>query len=269
MPYQLIIHGAAGRMGRRLIALGSQDARFKIVGAFENAEHPSLGEDAGVIAGCGFLGVPLSAYAPTAADVLIDFSLPEAAPLVLDYCNVNRLPLVMATTGLERVHREQLERLSQDLPVLWAPSMSLAVNLVMKLTEIAGRTLKELGADVDVEIMERHHRFKEDAPSGTALKFGQIVASSLGRDMHRHGREGRLGPRPRNEIGYHALRVGDNPGEHTILFGFLGETIELTVKASNRDCYALGALAAAAFLIGKDPGLYSMEDVLGQPNPAV
>ena len=268
MPVRLIIHGAAGRMGQRLIALGSQDSRFKIVGAFEHAGHAKLGQDAGSVCGCGELGVPISAAVPVAADAMIDFSLPEAAPGVIEYCRKHRVPLVMATTGLESEHRKQLESLAQDLPVLWAPSMSLAVNLVMKLTEIASRTLRDLGSDVDVEIIERHHRFKEDAPSGTALKFGQIVAGALGRESHVHGREGRIGKRPRNEVGYHAVRVGDNPGEHTIIFGFLGETIELTVKASNRDCYAIGALAAAAFLIGKDPGLYQMADVLStQPTP--
>ena len=131
----------------------------------------------------------------------------------------------------------------------------------MKLAEVAGTALKD--SDADVEILERHHRFKEDAPSGTALKFGQIISGAMGQTAERHGREGRPGKRPHNEIGYHAIRVGDNPGEHTIVFGMLGETIELTVRASNRDCYVAGALAAAKFLAGKKPGLYGMKDVLG------
>jgi 4-hydroxy-tetrahydrodipicolinate reductase len=131
----------------------------------------------------------------------------------------------------------------------------------MKLAQLAATALKD--RDVDVEILERHHRFKEDSPSGTALKFGRIIADVMGQTAHRHGREGRPGKRPHGEIGYHAIRVGDNPGEHTIVFGMLGETMELTVRASNRDCYAAGALAAAKFLVERNPGLYSMKDVLG------
>jgi 4-hydroxy-tetrahydrodipicolinate reductase len=139
--------------------------------------------------------------------------------------------------------------------------MSLAVNLTMKLVELAARALKD--RDADVEILERHHRFKEDSPSGTALRFGRIVAGAMGQSVYRHGRQGRPGKRPHGEIGYHAIRLGDNPGEHTVVFGLLGETIELTVKATNRDCYAAGALSAAKFLAGKPCGLYGMNDVLG------
>jgi 4-hydroxy-tetrahydrodipicolinate reductase len=139
----------------------------------------------------------------------------------------------------------------------------MTVNLAMKLVEQAGKTLRGASGGCDVEIIERHHRMKEDSPSGTALKFGEIVAGAMGQTVHRHGREGQVGKRPVNEIGYHALRTGDNPGEHTIIFGLLGETLEVTVKASNRDCYAIGALAAAKFVAGKKPGFYSMYDVLG------
>ncbi len=148
-------------------------------------------------------------------------------------------------------------------PILMAPSMSMAVNLVMKLVADAARVLRNNVDGVDVEIIERHHRFKEDAPSGTALRFGQIVAEQMGQTKHVHGREGRTGKRPLNEIGYHALRTGDNVGEHTIVFGLMGETIDLTVKGHTRDSYAYGALAAAKFLVGKGAGLYSMADVLG------
>jgi 4-hydroxy-tetrahydrodipicolinate reductase len=141
--------------------------------------------------------------------------------------------------------------------------MSTAVNVAMKLTQIAAEALKDLPSGVDVEIIERHHRFKEDSPSGTALRFGQIVAEQMGQTGHIHGRSGRPGKRPQNEIGYHAVRTGDNPGEHTIIFGMLGEVLEIRVAASNRDCYAQGALLAAEWLLGKPPGLYSMNDVLG------
>jgi 4-hydroxy-tetrahydrodipicolinate reductase len=141
--------------------------------------------------------------------------------------------------------------------------MSLAVNLTMKLAEVAAAALKGNAGGTDVEIIERHHRFKQDAPSGTALHFGKIIAAVMGQTQHTHGRQGIIGQRPGDEIGYHALRVGDNPGEHTIVFGLLGETIELTVRATNRDCYALGALAAAKFVARQTAGLYGMHDVLG------
>jgi 4-hydroxy-tetrahydrodipicolinate reductase len=141
--------------------------------------------------------------------------------------------------------------------------MSTTVNLAMKLVATAASVLKDAASGVDVEIIERHHRMKEDSPSGTALKFGEIIAGIMRQTVHRHGREGQVGRRPPSEIGYHAVRTGDNPGEHTIVFGLLGETLEISVKASSRDCYALGALAAAKFVARQKPGLYSMYDVLG------
>jgi 4-hydroxy-tetrahydrodipicolinate reductase len=150
---------------------------------------------------------------------------------------------------------------AQQIPLLWAPNMSLAVNLAMKLAQVAGGALKD--KEADVEILERHHRFKEDSPSGTALKFGQVIAEVMGQTAECHGRQGRTGPRPHEEIGYHAIRVGDDPGQHTIVFAMLGELVEITVRATNRDCYAQGALAAAKFLAGKPPGLYAISDVLG------
>jgi 4-hydroxy-tetrahydrodipicolinate reductase len=248
-------------MGQRLIALASADPELSVVAAIDSPQHPRLGEDAGVIAGVKAIGVPLSASLDVPVDVVIDFSVPAAAERIIGICREKHVPLVVATTGLDEVQREQLQAAAQEIPVLWSPSMSLAVNLTMKLAEVAAMALKD--RDADVEILERHHRFKEDSPSGTALKFGRIIADSMGQTSHRHGREGRPGRRPHGEIGYHAVRVGDNPGEHTVVFGMLGETIELTVRATNRDCYATGALAAAKFLADKKPGLYGMNDVLG------
>jgi 4-hydroxy-tetrahydrodipicolinate reductase len=168
---------------------------------------------------------------------------------------------VVATTGLSEAQQAEVQAAAEQIPLVWAPNMSLAVNLTLKLAEVAASALAD--KDADVEIVERHHRFKEDAPSGTALKFGQRISAIMGQTIHRHGRSDRPGARPHGEIGYHAIRVGDNPGEHTIVFGMLGEAIELTVRATSRDCYALGALAAAKFLAGKTPGLYTIQDVLG------
>jgi len=263
MTLKLGINGAAGRMGQRLIALASADPDLKIVAAIEYPSHLKLGTDAGTIAGVGEIGVPLSADLPKDIDVVIDFSVPLATDSIVVRCLERKIPIVVATTGLEPEQREVIHAAAGGIPILWAPSMSLAVNLAMQLSESAAKALKDHPSGADVEIIERHHRFKEDAPSGTALKFGEIIASVMGQKDVAHGRSGRPGQRPHGEIGYHALRTGDNPGEHTIVFGLLGETLEITVKATNRDCYAHGALAAAKFLAGKPPGLYSMKDVLG------
>jgi 4-hydroxy-tetrahydrodipicolinate reductase len=260
---KIAVHGAAGRMGQRVVAIASQDGRYQIVAALESATHPALGQDAGLIAGIGPLGVLLSVVGESDADVVIDFSVPDAAIAALTHCLEFKKPLVIATTGFDMNQDEFIRQSATKIPIVWAPSMSTAVNLLMKLTEVAGKSLRNLPSGVDVEIIERHHRFKEDAPSGTALRFGKIVADAMGQSSHIHGRSGRPGQRPRNEIGYHALRTGDNPGEHTIVFGMLGETIELTVAASNRDCYAQGALLAADWVVDKPPGLYGMNDVLG------
>ncbi len=260
---KVAIHGAGGRMGRRLIALGSQDSNLTIAAGIENAAHPALGQDAGTLAGVSPLGIPVVAQWPAQIDVAIDFSSPEGASAALKHCESRNIPLVIATTGLSDEQIKSIQQAGKKIPICWAPNMSLAVNLTMRLAEQAAKALKNVPQGVDVEIIERHHRYKEDSPSGTALKFGQLIATQLGTDKHVHGREGQVGARTREEIGYHAVRTGDDPGQHTIIFGMLGETIELRVAASSRDCYAQGALAAAKFLVGKKPGIYSMFDVLG------
>ncbi len=258
---RVAVHGAAGRMGRRLVALAIADPDLELVSAIDSAGHPELGSDAGVLAGMGPVGIGLSSGLNADVGAMVDFSLPEATESVLQMCLNARVPLVFATTGLSDEQDAKLMAAAEVIPILRSPNMSMAVNLTMKLAETAGRALKD--QDADVEILERHHRFKEDSPSGTALKFGQIIADVMGQSSHLHGREGRIGARSHDEIAYHAIRVGDNPGEHTIVFAMLGEMVEMTVRATSRDCYALGALAAAKFLAGREPGLYSMEDILG------
>ncbi len=260
---KLAIHGAAGRMGQRVTALAAKDPRFQVVAALESANHRLLGRDAGLIAGIGEIGVPLGVVGESNADVVIDFSVPDAAVAVVAHCVEYSRPVVVATTGLDNEQQQYLQKAAQKISIVWAPNMSTAVNVTMKLAEVAGKALRDLPTGVDVEIIECHHRYKEDAPSGTALKFGQIIASAMEKTQHTHGRSGRPGRRPANEIGYHAVRAGDNPGEHTIVLGMLGETIELRVAATNRDCYAQGALLAAEWLVDKPPGLYGMNDVLG------
>ncbi len=257
---RLAVIGAAGRMGRRIVALATEDAELMVTAALDAVDHPQMGQDAGVAAGVGPLGVLLRPDLSAPADVAVDFSSPHATDHVLALCREHRLPLVFATTGISPEQQQRLEALSREIPIVQAPNMSLAVNLAMKLAQTAAAALKAF--DADVEILERHHRFKEDAPSGTALEFGRVISREMGQTVHRHGREGRPGKRPRNEIGYHAVRVGDNPGEHDIVFGLLGETVEIIVRATNRDAYAKGALAAAKFVARQPPGLYSMRDVL-------
>lgn len=250
-------------MGQRVTALAAKDPRFEIVAALESANHPLLGQDAGVIAGVGQIGIPLGVVGESSADVIVDFSVPSAAVAVVAHCVKFSRPVVVATTGLEPEQQEYIKKSGHAIPIVWSPSMSTAVNVAMKLTEIAATSLRDLPTGVDLEIIECHHRYKEDAPSGTALKFGKIAGDAMGISEHTHGRSGRPGSRPHNEIGYHAVRAGDNPGEHTILFGMLGEKLEIRVAASNRDCYAQGALLAAEWLVNKPPGLYGMSDVLG------
>lgn len=263
MTTNIAISGAAGRMGQRLIALGCDDSEIRIVDALEDPKHPKQGTDVGLISGVGAIGVMLTSGLSGAIDAVIDFSNPVGAATITAECVGNGVPLVMATTGLDADQQDEIRRAAETIPVVWAPNMSMAVNIGMKLTETVSQTLKNHSGGVDVEIIERHHRYKEDAPSGTALKFGEIIANIMGQTDHTHGREGTPGQRPQTEIGYHALRTGDNPGEHTIVFGLLGETIEVTVRASNRDSYALGALTAAKFIAKQEPGLYNMYDVLG------
>jgi 4-hydroxy-tetrahydrodipicolinate reductase len=260
-PVRIAIHGAAGRMGQRLVALTAADKELRLVAAIESPGHPRLGRDAGEIAGVGRLGVALADTISAMPDVVVDFSLPAGAAAIAATCRGHRIPLVTATTGLEPAQAEAVWAVAADIPLLWAPNMSLAVNLTMKLAAVAAAALAD--HDADVEIIERHHRHKADSPSGTAIAFGKIIAEKMGQTASRHGREGRVGARPHGEIGYHAVRVGDNPGEHTVIFAMPGEVVELTVRATNRDCYAAGALAAAKFLVGKPAGTYSMADVLG------
>ncbi len=180
---------------------------------------------------------------------------------VLPQCVARRIPLIVATTGHTPAQRQEIERAAHETALLMAPNMSLAVNVLMKLAGQAAQALRERG--FDVEILERHHRFKKDSPSGTALHFARIIQEAMGQTQLRHGREGLVGERPAHEIGVHAIRVGDNVGEHTIVFSTLGETLELTHRAHTRDCYARGALQAAKYLAGRPPGRYSMNDVLG------
>jgi 4-hydroxy-tetrahydrodipicolinate reductase len=257
------INGAAGRMGQRLVHLAREDAGLTLGAALEAPGHPQEGRDIGEVAGLGPVGVTVRSDLPLGQrlDVLIDFSSPEGTMAVLPLCVGRRIPLVVATTGHTAAQRQEIEAAAHETALLMAPNMSLAVNVLFELVRQAATLLA--GKGFDVEVVERHHRFKKDAPSGTALHFARIVQEAMGQTQLRHGREGLVGERPAHEIGVHALRVGDNVGEHTIVFSTLGETLELTHRGHTRDSYARGALLAAEFLAGKAPGRYTMKDVLG------
>lgn len=259
-PLKIAIQGATGRMGMRLIQLIQADPSLTLGAALDRPDHPRLGEDSGTVLGLGNLGVPLASTLDRPVDVVIDFSTPAATLAIARTCAERGIPLVVGTTGLEPERRRELERAADRIALLISANFSKAVNLLFRLAGIAARAL---GEAADVEIIERHHHFKKDAPSGTALKLADVVAEAIGTRQLTHGRQGQVGERPRGEIGLHALRTGDNPGEHTVVFGLMGECLELSHRASNRDGFALGALDAAKFLVGKTPGVYTMEDLLG------
>lgn len=263
MKTLIAVNGACGRMGQRILQLAHEDKELTIAAALDAPNHPAQGKDAGEVAGIGAIGVPLTSAVPIEQrlDVVIDFSSPAGTMAVLPTCVDRRIPIVVATTGHTPEQKQEIEGAAHQTAVLMAPNMSLAVNVLMKLVRQAGEILKDKG--YDVEILERHHRFKKDSPSGTALHFARIIQEAMGQTELRHGRHGDVGERPPHEIGVHAIRVGDNVGEHTIIFSTLGETMELSHRAHARDCYVRGALQAAKFLAGRPPGRYSMNDVLG------
>jgi 4-hydroxy-tetrahydrodipicolinate reductase len=265
-PVQLVVGGAAGRMGTRIVALARDRPELRVVAALEAPGHGSLGADAGEIAQVGSIGVPVtseSAAAITAGRVLVEFSIPEASLEHLRLVAASGAAAVIGTTGFSAAQRAEIETLGRRAAIMQAPNMSVAVTLAFKLLPIMARAL---GDDYDVEITEIHHRFKKDAPSGTAVRMAELVAEALGRDLDKvgvYGRQGLPGERPPKEIGVMSLRSGDVVGEHTVSFGSLGERLELTHRAHSRDTFARGALRAARWVAGRPPGLYSMADVLG------
>ena len=262
----VVVAGAAGRMGNRIIACLADASDLRLVAALEAPGHASLGADAGEIAGVGKAGIAIGADAKTAimpGRTLIEFSVPEASLEHLRLVAQCGARAVIGTTGFTAAHRAEIGELARRAAILMSPNMSVATNVAFKLLATMA---KALGDEYDVEITEIHHRFKKDAPSGTALRMAEVVAAALGRDLDQvsvYGRHGLPGERPKHEIGILSLRSGDVVGEHTVSFGTLGERLELVHKAHNRDTYARGAVRAARFIAGRPPGLYSMADVLG------
>jgi 4-hydroxy-tetrahydrodipicolinate reductase len=256
------LNGASGRMGLRLVHLIAEDPRANLAWAIERPSHPRLGDDAAALAGLDPMGVKLSTLDGLTGEVdaMIDFSHPSATLELARFCRDRTIPMVVGTTGFSPSQRNELEQVAVQIPLLVSPNMSRAVNLLMRLV---GEAARALGQSADIEIVERHHRLKKDAPSGTALRLAEIAAEAAGITRFVHGREGQVGQRSSNEIGVHAVRTGDEPGEHTVIFGLMGESLELSHRALNRDGFVRGAIAAAMFLAGKPAGLYTMADVLG------
>lgn len=259
------IAGAAGRMGRQLLDACSRVESIRCSVASEHPDSPFIGADAGEIAGIGRLGIPITAdLAPLVDrfDLLIDFTKPAVTIAHLALCRSAGKAMVIGTTGLSTEQKAEIAAGAARIPIVFAPNMSVGVNLCLKLLELAARTL---GNSVDIEILEAHHRHKVDAPSGTALAMGQTIAGVLGRDLAQcavYGREGVTGERDRNTIGFATIRAGDIVGDHTVLFADDGERIEITHRASSRMTFAKGAARAAAWLANRPPGLYDMRDVL-------
>ena len=258
---RIAITGAAGQMGRRIAALAIESETFDIVSAMEMSGHADIGRDLGELAGVGAFGVVLTDVLVGEPDVLIDFSLPDGTMQYLPICREAGTAMVIGTTGLTESQTAEIADAAGQIPIVHAANMSVGINVLLKLV---GQVARALGADYDVEITESHHRFKKDAPSGTAIALAKAVCRAVGADYGEtvvFGRGGRC-PRKPGQIGMHSLRLGDTVGEHTVSFGNLGETITIGHSAHTRDTFARGALRAAEWLVGKPAGLYSMQDVL-------
>jgi 4-hydroxy-tetrahydrodipicolinate reductase len=254
---KVAVAGAGGRMGQALIEAVLADRELQLAAALDAAGSPALGRTAGPLR----IGPDLAALA--GADLLIDFTRPEGTMAHLEACVAGRKAMVIGTTGFNDAHKQRIAKAAQRIPIVLSPNFAIGVNVVFGLAQTAARAL---GDDYDVEIVEAHHRHKVDAPSGTALKLGELVAGALGRklgEVAAHGREGDTGERPAREIGFHAIRGGDIVGEHTVIFAGAGERVEVAVRSQSRLTYAAGALRAARWLEGRGPGLYDMADVLG------
>jgi len=262
----VIVAGAAGRMGQRIIHMIHQNPETTLAGAFELPGHPSVGQDTGLVAGVGELGVKIASSMQEAAgqgDVLIDFTAPQATLKNIRAAAAKGIAMVIGTTGITGEVLKEVETFAKKIRCVLAPNMSVGVNVMFK---IAGEMARILGNDYDMEILEVHHRLKKDAPSGTAMRLAQILADASDKDLEKVGvyeRKGMIGERTDEEIGIQTWRAGDITGEHTVMFGGIGERLELIHRAHNRDNFARGAVRAALWVTKQPEGLYDMQDVLG------
>jgi 4-hydroxy-tetrahydrodipicolinate reductase len=258
---RLAIAGCCGRTGQTVLRLAADDPAFRLTAAVTTSDDPRLGEDAGIVAGRGVLGVPVTDRCAAPCDVVVDFTLPSGCIAWARWCAENNVPLVSGTTGLSAAETEVLHGAAERVPVVWSANMSIGVNLLL---ELVAQAAARLDKSWDVEICETHHNQKVDAPSGTALAFCDAVRQARGSKPQAtvYGRHGVCGPRDRGEIGIHALRLGDEVGEHAVHFAGAGETLTFRHRARSREIFATGALHAARWIVNRPPGLYHMRDVL-------
>ncbi len=262
---RIAITGAAGRMGRALLEAGQNTDGIDVTAAIERVGSSVIGADAGEVAGIGSMALAIGddlSSATDAFDVFIDFTRPEVSLENIRICREAGRRMVIGTTGFDEAGKQAIADAAQDIAIVFAPNMSVGVNLCFKLLDLAARVM---GDEVDIEVIEAHHRHKVDAPSGTALRMGEVVADALGRDLADcavYGREGNTGERDRKTIGFETIRAGDIVGDHTVLFADIGERVEITHKASSRLTFANGAVRAAKWLMSHDSGLFDMQDVL-------
>ncbi|GGB99505.1 4-hydroxy-tetrahydrodipicolinate reductase [Marinobacterium zhoushanense] len=264
---RIAVTGAAGRMGKTLIEAIGMTEGAQLAAAIVEPGSSLIGADAGELAGVGKLGVQVAGSLEAVKDdfdLLIDFTAPEVTMANVEFCAANGKQVVIGTTGLDDSQKQKLASAAERIAIVFAPNMSVGVNLCFKLLEIAAKALGE-DSGYDIEVIEAHHRHKVDSPSGTALRMGEVVANALGRDLKEcavYGREGQVGPRKPREIGFETIRAGDVVGDHTVLFATEGERIEITHKASSRMTFAKGAVRASLWLGSRSTGLYDMQDVL-------
>jgi len=262
---RIAITGAAGRMGRALLEAGQSTNGVDVTTAIERVGSSVIGADAGEVAGIGSMALAISddlASTTDAFDVFIDFTRPEVSLENIRICREAGRRMVIGTTGFDDAGKKTIADAAQDIAIVFAPNMSVGVNLCFKLLDLAACVM---GDEVDIEVVEAHHRHKVDAPSGTALRMGEVVADALGRDLADcavYGREGNTGERDRKTIGFETIRAGDIVGDHTVMFADIGERVEITHKASSRLTFANGAVRAAKWLMAHDSGLFDMQDVL-------
>lgn len=261
--HKIALSGACGRMGVRIASLIADANDLRLSATIEHKDHPSLGKTYGQVVGLPKIKTPITARLDEKVDVVIDFASPDSAEARLDECLKTRTALLIGTTGLPPETQRRIKAAGHFIPILPAPNMSVGVNL---LFHVAAEVARLLGDSYDIEIVEAHHRFKKDSPSGTALRLAQGIADALGRDLKKngvYGRSGACGERDAREIGIHAVRAGDIIGEHTVIYSNLGERIELTHRAHSRDTFAQGAVRAARFLAQARPGLYTIDQAFG------
>jgi len=259
-----VVIGAAGKMGARIIHIIHETPLIALYRTIERSDHPSIGRDIGEVIGLGKMGIPLEGdLKKDGGDLIINFTNPKTSIESLEFAKETGSAIVIGTTGLSPEQIEKVKELSKSVRCVFSPNMSVGVNVMFRIVQEVAQVL---GPEYDIEILEAHHHLKKDSPSGTAMKLGELIASSIGRNFSKvgvYGRKGMVGERTKEEIGMQVIRAGDIVGEHTVLFGGIGERLEIIHRAHSRDNFARGAVRAALWVVNQPNGLYDMQDVLG------